>query len=124
MEKSSTDRVLVEFSKPDNMNTVTVFRILPDYSTEPIGKVYPDSSSGDDSLIYISANNQGEEIFPPTSDFTEIENQFVKYAKKLSAKSFMEDMISEAEKIKEREWSITNIRNWKIKNREVQQIIK
>lgn len=119
-----TDRVLVEFSKPDNTNTVIVSRVLPDHSTEPIGKVSPDLSNGEDSLIYISTNNQGEEICSPTADFIEIESQFEKYAKALAGRSFEEDMISEAEKIKEREGSITSIRNWKIKNREVQQIIK
>jgi len=124
MKKTMTDRVLVEFSKPDNTNTVIVSRVLPDHSTEPIGKVSPDLSNGEDSLIYISTNNQGEEIYPPTADFIEIENRFEKYAKELAGRSFEEEMISEAEKIKEREGSITSIRNWKIKNREVQQIIK
>ena len=124
MKKSPIDRVLVEFSKPDNTNTVIVSRILPDNSTEPIGCVSPYISNGDDSQIYVSTNKMGEEIIPPTADFIEIENQFKKYAKELAGKSFEEDMISEAERLEEREKSITNIRSWKIKNRKVQQIIK
>ena len=122
MRKPQTVRGIVEFSKPDNMNTVTVFRVLPDSSTEPIGRIYPDLSNGEDSLIYISTNNQGEELFPPTADFIEIEERFKNYAKELSEISFTEYMKAEAEKYVKREESIKSIRNWGIKNKKIHQI--
>ncbi|MFA6089449.1 MAG: hypothetical protein WC755_06300 [Candidatus Woesearchaeota archaeon] len=117
MKKQKKDKALIEFSKPDPItNIVIVNRVLQNSTTEPIGKVYPDLSNGEDSLIYISVNNAGEEIFPPSSDFTEIENQFEKYAKELSEKSLIEEMISENDKVEKRSKSIKSIRNWKIKN--------
>jgi hypothetical protein len=124
MKKSPKERALVEFSKPDNLNTVTVSRVLPDNSTEPIGKVYTDLSNGEDSLIYISINNRGEEVLPPTANFIEIENRFNKYAQELAEKSFEENMKAEAEKIEERADSIKSIRNLKPNKNKVQQIIK
>lgn len=125
MKKSQAERPLVIFSTPDSfMNEVTVFRVLSDNSQEPIGKVYPDLSNGEDSLIYISTNNQSEEIFPPTADFIKIENRFKKYAEELSIRSFTEAMTAEAEKIENRKESVKSIRNMKIRNRETQQIIK
>ena len=115
MKKSLTDRVLVEFSKPDNMNTVIVSRVLPDNSAEPIGKIYPDFGNGEDPAMYISANNQGEELFPPTSDFVDLENKFEKYSKELAEKSLIEEMNIRAEEFEEREESIKGIRRWKFR---------
>ena len=122
MKKSSTDRVLVEFSKPDLTNIVTVSRVLPDHSTEPIGKVSPDLSNGEDSLIYISTNNLGEEICPASSDFTLIERHFERYAKELSEKSKNENLKIKAEELINKERSIRSIRQWKFKNLETNQI--
>jgi len=119
MRKSQTDRVLVEFSKPDNMNIVTVSKVLADNSTEPIGKVYPDLSKGDDYLIYVCTNNQGIGIFPPSSDFIEIEERFRKYAGELSKKSITENLQVEAETLIERENSIKLLRKTKTRNREL-----
>lgn len=117
MKKPKKDKALIEFSKPDPITNMVIVNItLPNNTTKPIGKVYPDLSHGEDSLIYISVNNAGEEIFPPSSDFTEIENQFEKYAKELSEKSLIEEMVSENEKVDTRNKSIKSIRNWKIKD--------
>ena len=120
MKKAPTERMLVKFSTPDSFMNTTVYRVLPDNSTEIIGRVYTDSSAGENSITYISTNNQGEEIFPPTTDFTDIGNYFEKYAKELSEKSFMEDIMAETEKSAEREESLKSIRN--LKSREIQQI--
>jgi hypothetical protein len=125
MKQSQIEKPLLVFSTPDSLlNTVTVFRVLPDNSTEPIGEIYPDLSNGKDSLIHISTNNQGEDLLPPTADFIEIEEMFRNYAKELSKKSFIEDMKAEAEKTTKREDSIKNIRKWKLNNMETQQISK
>jgi hypothetical protein len=119
MEKSPADSISIEFSKPDLLNAVTVYRVLPDNTSEPIGKIYPDLSKGDDSLIYISLSNQGDELFPPSSDFIEIEEQFRKYARELSEKSITENLQVEAETLIERENSIKRLRKTKIINREL-----
>ena len=43
MKKVSGDRVFVKFSKPDPItNAIVVSRVLPDYTTEPIGKINSD----------------------------------------------------------------------------------
>lgn len=115
MEKMQNDRTLVRFSTPDPAtNTVSVFRVMADNSTETIGQITPDLSNGEDSIIYISTNNQGEEIFPPTADFIEIENKFNKYAEELSQISLMEEMTARAEEYEEREETLKNLRNWKL----------
>jgi hypothetical protein len=116
MKKSPSDEIQISYSTPDSFkNEVTVFMVLPDNTTEAIGKVYPDLSKGEDSLIYISTNNQGIEIFPPTSDFIEIENRFEKYAKELAEISFMEELKVEFENYQDREESIKSLRNLKLK---------
>jgi hypothetical protein len=120
MGKSSLDSIQLSFSTPDSFsNEVTVFRVLLDNSTEPIGKVYPDLSKGEDSLIYVCTNNQGIQIFPPSVDFIEIEERFRKYAGELSQKSFTENMKTEAETFIEREESIKHLRRTKARNREL-----
>lgn len=121
MKNNRKDGMLVKFSKPDpETNIIEVSRILPDNKAVSIGKIQPGLNSGEDSITYISVNKLGEEILPPTSDFTEIENRFNKYAKELSEQSFMEELQAEAETYIERKESITSLRN---RNNREKQII-
>ena len=123
MKKISGDRVFVKFSKPDPItNIITVSRVLPDNTVEPIGKIYSELDRTG-SVMYISANNQGEEIFPPTADFIEIEKHFERYANEISEKSKNESLEIKAEELINRERSIRTIRQWKFKNLEQNQII-
>jgi hypothetical protein len=111
------DKIHLRYSPPDSLtNEVIVSRVLPDNSSEPIGKIYPDPNNGEDSLIYVSVNNKGEEIIPPSADFISIEKQFEQYAKELSEKSLHEDFQKESES---REESLANIRYLKNVNREL-----
>jgi hypothetical protein len=127
MKKAPTDRSIT-FSRPDSyMNPITVFRILSDNRSEPIGKVYPDTSIGEDSIMYVSTNLSGEQLYPPSSDFTAIENNFEHYAKGLSEKAFIEDIeaeIEKYEKAKARDTAIKRIRNWKIREVELNYFTK
>ena len=108
MKKAKEDRTLLKFSSPDQeTQVVTVSRILPDNTTETIGKIYSDFNTETDSNMYLSTNNLGEEIFPPTSDFTEIENRFEKYAIEQKEKALVEEYES-------REISLKSIRHWKL----------
>jgi hypothetical protein len=127
MKKVSTPRSIA-FSIPDSfMNTITVFRILPDNKTEAIGKIYPDTSASEDSIMYVSTNLSGEQLCPPSSDFTDIENHFERYADELSETAFIDAMEAKAEKFeiaKARRTSIKDIRYWKSKELEHNQITK
>jgi hypothetical protein len=123
MEKLRKYSPSITFGIPDPvMNTVTVFRVLPDNTTEPIGKIFPDLNSGEDSLIYISTDNQGVQIFHPTADFIEIEKRFRTFADELSKRNFMEQKMAEADQVSERESALEKIRS--LKTGEIQHIIK
>ena len=115
MENIQKDKMLVRFSTPDPItNAIVVSRVLPDNSAEPIGRIYPDFGNGEDSVMYVSTNDQGKLLFPPTSDFVDLENKFEKYAKELAEKSITEEMNARAEEFEEREESIKGIRRWKL----------
>lgn len=114
MDAIQKDRILIKFSTPDPIaRAIAVSRVLPDHSTEPIGTVYADFGNGESSTMYVSTNNQGEVLFPPTPDFNDLENRFERYAKELAEKSFMEDMNRKAEEIEEREGAIQDLRRLK-----------
>ncbi len=114
----------VKFSAPNSSsNTVSVFRVLPDNSSEIIGEIHTDSITDEDSPIYISTNSQGEELMPPTSNFNEVEERFIEYAKQLSLQEFMQAMIEEADRIHERKATIKTIRRTKVLDGLSKQII-
>jgi len=121
MKNTIEDRRPIRFSTPDPItHIVIVCRILPDNTEEPIGKVYSDFGEGEYSVKYISTNNNGETLFPPTSDFGDLEDKFEKYSKELSEQSFMEELKAETETYNERKELLIGLRYWK--NREKQQI--
>lgn len=120
MENIQKDSMLIRFSSPDpNTNSIIVCRVLPDNSTEPVGRIYPDLGNGEGSAMYISTNIHGEVLFPPTSDFVDLENKFEKYSKELVEKSLTEEMNARADEYEEREKSIASIRFLKNANREL-----
>lgn len=117
MKTSQTDEEIIIFSSPEPMsNTVFVSRIHPDYTTEIIGKIYPNFNTEEDSIYYTSANIRGEQLFPPTTDFTEVENRFKQYAKEQSEKSFTATMLQKAEQQKNRKDALQSLRNLKYRN--------
>lgn len=117
MKTSQTDEEIIIFSSPEPMsNTVFVSRIHPDYTTEIIGKIYPNFNTEEDSIYYTSANIRGEQLFPPTTDFTEVENRFKQYAKEQSEKSLTETMLQKAEQQKNRKDALQSLRNLKYRN--------
>ncbi|MFA6924735.1 MAG: hypothetical protein WC223_10850 [Bacteroidales bacterium] len=106
------------FSKPDRAGMVKVSRFLSDGSIEQLGQINS-ALSDNDEITYVATNEQGEEIAFPTSDFTEIEMNFSRYAKELSEKSQYENLEIKAEELISRERSINSIRLNKIKNLEL-----
>ena len=116
MKNFRKDRMLIKFSKPDSItNAIVVSRVLPDNTAEPIGKIHSDIDDKTGSVMYISTNNQGEEIFSPTVDFIDIENNFERYAKELSEKSLTEEMEVQADEFKKRDEALKGLRRWKIR---------
>lgn len=84
MKKAHGDRILVRFSTPDpKTNIIKVSKVLPNDTEKSVGQIYPYFEDGEDSIKYISVDNRGQELFPLSSDFTEIENQFEKFIKEL-----------------------------------------
>ena len=103
------DRAKLKFSSPDpETQEVIVNRILPDNKLEPIGKIYLDYNIETNSSMYISTNNKGEEIFLPTTDFTDIERSFEKYSNELNEISYIEEY-------ENRKLSIKHLRQWTTK---------
>ena len=116
MKNFRKDRMLIKFSKPDLItNAIVVSRVLPDNTAEPIGKIYSDIDDKTGSVMYISTNIQGEEIFSPTVDFIDIENNFERYAKELSEKSLTEEMEVQADEFKKIDEALKGLRRWKIR---------
>lgn len=116
MKKTQEDRILVRFSPPEPIsNTVKVTRVLSDNTEEFIGQINPDFTDGEDSIKYVSVNYLGEELLSPTSDFIDIENRFVKYAKEMDEKSFTNDMEAKAIEFEKRGKVLKGLRQWKFR---------
>ena len=117
MKRVNTDKGFITFSTPDPINSiVSVLKVFPDGSMETIGKIYSDYLPEEGCVLYTASDLEGMQIFPPSTDFTEIENQFIHYAKEQSEKSFTEAMLKEAEKPLRRKEALRTIRNFKFKD--------
>jgi len=117
MKKAQEDSSLVRFSPPEPIsNTVKVTRVLPDNTEEFIGQIYPDFTDGEDSIKYVSVNYLGEELLPPTSDFIDIENRFVKYIQEMDEKTFTNDMEEKALEFEKRGKVLKGLRHWKFRS--------
>jgi len=114
MKKTIDEGTQVKFSNPDPAtNIIRVSRVLSDGSEESIGQVYPEIGNGDESIIYRSVDRNGEETFPPTSDFIEIEKQFEKNILQATEISYFRDMESMVEEYETREEEIKILRQHK-----------
>jgi hypothetical protein len=114
VENEQGNSTSVKFGIPDpQTHIVIVSRVLPDGTSEPIGRIYSDFSS-EDSVKYISLSNNGEEVFPPSSDFGAIEASFEKYAKQHDEKSLKEELESRIEEFERREKILEDLRFGKI----------
>ena len=114
MKKETDDRTMVRFGTPDPAtNNIKVSRVLPDGTEEIIGQVYPEFDDEHDSIMYCSLNKDGEELLPPSSDFSEIEHHYSKYLQQLDQEAYIRDMEARAEEYSERTKSIKSLRNYK-----------
>ncbi len=114
MKTNQTDKEFIIYSSPEPMNNVVfVSKVHPDYTTEIIGKIYPKFNTEEDTIYYTSTNLQEEVISPPTTDFTEIENRFIQYAKDQAKKTLKETMLQKAELQKNRKDALQCLRNLK-----------
>jgi hypothetical protein len=114
MNKPQENKVLVRFSTPDpTTSIVNVTRILSDGSEEPIGLVFPNFDHEDDSVNYISVDNFGQEIFPPTKDFIEVENRFQKSVKEIADRSMAKNLEATLEEYEARKETIKSLRQHK-----------
>jgi hypothetical protein len=57
---------------------------MPDSSLKPIGHIYQNLNDEEGTVTFMSIDNEGEEIVPPTMDYSEAEQGFEKYAKQLA----------------------------------------
>jgi len=117
MKKTIHEGTQVKFSNPDPAtNIIRVSRVLSDGSEESIGQIYPDFADGEDSIKYVSVNYLGEELLPPTSDFIDIENRFVKYIQEMDEKTFTNDMEEKALEFEKRGKVLKGLRQWKFRS--------
>jgi hypothetical protein len=117
--------VFIDFRMPKmHADPVIVSRFLPDSSLKPIGRIYQNLDDETDSVTYISTDNQGEEIIPPTTDYLEAERGFENYAKQVTQKSFTEDLEAKAHEFEEREVEIKKMRQEKNRNIKIQNLNK
>ncbi len=117
MKKANTDKGFISFSTPDPVNSiVSVFKVFSDGSMETIGKIHPYYREEEGCVLYTAFDLESQQIFPSSTDFTEIENRFINYSKEQSEKSFTEAMLKEAEKPLSRKEALSTIRNYKFKD--------
>lgn len=87
MKTELINEVFADFKIPEiPFGHVKVNRFHADGKTSPLGRIYQDFGNGDGILTYVSVDNEGEELFPPTEDWCTVENNFEKYAKRLSGR--------------------------------------
>ena len=117
MKKVNTNKGYLTFSTPDPLNgNISVLKVAPDGSMETIGKISTYYLPEEGCVLYTASDLESQQIFSSSTDFSEIENGFIQYAKEQSEKSFMEDMLKEAEKSSKRKESLRHIRNLKFKD--------
>lgn len=113
MKNKFRDGVSVSFSLPkDSSSPIIVNRYLPNGTTEQIGRIYQNFSEGE-YPNYVSVDNQGEELFPPTTDWIKAETNFEKYAYELAEKSLAEAREKAYMEMVEREDALHKLRNSK-----------
>ena len=114
MKTKDEDQIQVRFSSPDpRTNIIDVIRVWPDESEVSVGQIYPNYSKDGDIISYASLNLYGDESFPPTSDFIEIENHFKKVIKENTEASFIRDMQDYVVEYEEREEALKFLRQLK-----------
>ena len=114
MNREQQDRPLLTYSPIDLQNqTVMVSRVFHDKTTKPIGIVKVHFDSDTEIVTYITSNMQGEELFLPTEDFTEIEYRFEQYAHELNTAYLAEEFDAYVEEYKSRSNALTKLRQWK-----------
>ena len=113
MKTKSSDSVSVSFSLPkDSFSPIIVNRYLPNDTTEQIGRIEQDFSEGD-YPVYISTDNSGEKLFPPTTDWTTAETNFEKYAYELAEKALATAREEAYKEMAERTETLNKLRNKK-----------
>lgn len=65
---------------------ILVNRFFADGSTSVIGQVFQKIDNEDTLPIYLSMNTNGEELFPPSEEWSLVEDSFKKYVKTISEK--------------------------------------
>ena len=85
MNTKSENKRFADFSMPAQpYGPVIVSRIGAGGSASPIGRIYQDFGNEEGIITYLAFDSEGEELFSPTEDWSEMENQFEKYAKNYS----------------------------------------
>ncbi|MFA6922889.1 MAG: hypothetical protein WC223_01425 [Bacteroidales bacterium] len=95
MRTETINKITTEFKMPKTIgDPVIVNCIMPDGSKQHVGYIYQNISDDDEfSTIYVSTDNEGEQVFPPTDNWQDLEDRFERYAKKVSQKDFDEKKI-------------------------------
>ena len=82
MNTESKNDLSLEFSRAVTFSDPILIRmVLPDGSKQVIGHVLQDWDNEDAPVLYVCIGENGEEICPPTDDWTAVEQAFARYAK-------------------------------------------
>ncbi len=103
-------KTYAKFSVPLSAgDCIIVSRILPDGKKEIIGSVLQECSE-DGSVEYVSYNSESEEPFLRTTSWSDIENEFERYAKRLMQMERADEIeaIREQRNLKELKLAITH----------------
>ncbi|MFA6925242.1 MAG: hypothetical protein WC223_13435 [Bacteroidales bacterium] len=101
------NKISTEFSMPKATgDPVIVNCIMPDGTKKQVGYIYQNFSDGEDLMVYISTDNEGEQVFPPTTDWPDLEDKFERYSKKV----IDEARIASYLEYEERQSKIKNVR--------------
>ncbi|HTA26657.1 MAG TPA: hypothetical protein VK809_02630 [Bacteroidia bacterium] len=82
MNTESKNNIELEFSPAATFSDPILIKMtLPDGSKQVIGHVLQDWENEDAPVLYVSIGENGEEICPPTDDWTAVEQAFARYAR-------------------------------------------
>jgi hypothetical protein len=82
MSTELKNNIDLEYSRAAIFSDPILIRmVLPDGTKPVIGHVLQDWENDDAPVLYVCIGENGEEICPPTDDWTAVEQAFARYAK-------------------------------------------
>ncbi len=82
MNIATNNNIELEYSRAETFSDPILIKMtLPDGSKTIVGHVLQDWNNDDAPVLYVCIGQGGEEVCPPTDDWTAVEKAFERYAK-------------------------------------------